>query len=245
MWEININSTQNGKVFLQVLYENIIQVLKKYGAIVVLGSDHQSLSIGCNQENSEQVWNKVKRALCDLYCNEIKRDFLNSHIKNLELGESQKDAFINVLTYFDSELEKQIVFRSLKYTKTIVLESFFNFRLRPLKQKWKELCNLTNNNMDLILKNNNFLEIMKFFVGSIKPKNDCVVVSYHAPCVVFNDKMSRVVAVDSFEKSDIFSLVAFLVSLAPNKIKLLCDSFSNEQLNIFREIFGQKVEIIK
>lgn len=244
MWEINIHSMQKRTFFLQTIYDRIKQFLSQIGAVVAFSNDKKTLSIGCSKENSEQVWNCVKKALCDVFCNEIKHDFLNRNV-NLQLSKSQTSALLNVLTYFDSELEKQIVFRALNFNRTIVLESFFNFKLHSLKQKWKELCTLTNNNSALILKSENFLEIMKFFVGSIKPKNDCVVVSYRAPCVVFNDKKSHVVAVDSFEKDDIFSLIAFLVSLAPNRIKLLCDNFDSEQLSIFCEIFGQKVEIIK
>lgn len=243
MWEITIETMQNAH-YITSLNEKLKQFLKQSDALVAVGKNGQSISIGCEKNKGSEVWNMIKKVLCDVFCGDIKHDFLKNRITNPNLTENQMRAFLSVLTYFDSELERQIVFRALTYNRIIVLEGFLNFKLSSLKQKWKELCVLASDNAEL-LKDENFLEIMRFFVNSIEPKNDCVVVSCCAPCVVFNNKESHVLSADGFDKSDIFSLVAFLITLAPNKVKLFVDNFDSKALEIVREIFSNRVEIIR
>lgn len=245
MWEINIKTCLKNNTYIANLHNILQPALKKADAIVAFDESKSSVSIGCADDKSKQLWQKTKLALCEIFCIDFKRDFLKQNIIVSENMQGYYDAFIKVLTYFDTELEKQIVMRVLNYSKTIVLESYLNFKLMPLKQKWKELCLITSTNNKLFLKSETFLELLKFLISNIEPKSDCVIVSFKAPCMVFKERKNNMVAVDAFENVDEFELVSQLIELAPMHIKIVPDSNKNPTVRLIQELFAGKTEMIE
>ena len=71
-----------------------------------------------------------------------------------------RQAFISALLYFDNETDSYIVSKYLEIGNKINIESFFNFRLQSLKQKWQELVDISNQNEIYLYKDDIVLNIV-------------------------------------------------------------------------------------
>ena len=86
----------------------------------------------------------------------------------------QKDllyfSFVKALCMFDYELDKQLISQKLlKYDK-LNIQSFFDFCMKKLKDKWKELVMLANDNYLYLLSGGNFFELVKFLISNLNSK---------------------------------------------------------------------------
>lgn len=134
--------------------------------------------------------------------------------------------------------------RSLPTSSKIVLESLLEFRMRPLKNKWQELCNLTNDNSTLFIQSETFIELLKFLIANLENKSECVVISFDEECVISEERGDKVLLLSNLSADDDVGIITSVIELCPNRIKVFSDSGHVELLNFLCELFEGRIEII-
>ncbi len=247
MWEICIETSINNKDYILYIKNKMQNTISAVSGVISLfeNTDICSIAIGCKKQDKSKVAGVLRFILCDVICEKMKYDYLSKNVGLVPQDSGYFSPFVKVLTYFDSELERQIVMRSLNLTPKIVLESFLNFKLRPLKIKWQELCNLTNDNAGLFLQSETFLELLKFLIANLDVKRECIIVSMQDKCIVYEEKNKNLISLASFDKNDEFGLLSSLIELCPNHIKVMNSKNNKETTNILSNLFEGRVEIVK
>ena len=239
MWEITIKCQTRHKDMAFYIKDKL---LSHFNNNVVVGqyiSGKCCLSIGVNDKHKIKVWDYIKHLLCDIFCVQFKNEFLKNNITFITPQNQYFNAFIKVYTYFDLELEQSICYRLIDYASTIVLESYFAFKLNALKQKWKDLCAITNNNSTAFLSSETFLSLLKFLIDNLNYKTDSVIVSVDDSCLTYLDKSNNQVLV-GLEKDDI-KVICTLIELSPKQILLHDKSYSSLK-RLILQLFDGRVK---
>lgn len=247
MWEFCIEADKKNVHLINYISERLsdcIANVKGVQSVVTMGRT-SSLAIGCEQKYKKQMENVLRLILCDTICEKMKFDFLKTNITLLIKEEKLFDAFIKVYTYFDNEVEKKMVLRSLFFSKKLVLESFINFRLQPLKKKWEEMCNLTNHNSNLFLRSETFIELLKFLIANLDRRSDCLVLDFEDGCKLYEEKNDKIFALQNFMVDDDINIVVSMIELCPNKIKIISGEKNKEIISLLGELFYGRVEIVR
>ena len=167
MWEICIETSINNKDYILYIKNKMQNTISAVSGVISLfeNTDICSIAIGCKKQDKSKVAGVLRFILCDVICEKMKYDYLSKNVGLVPQDSGYFSPFVKVLTYFDSELERQIVMRSLNLTPKIVLESFLNFKLRPLKVKWQDVSSIKDEIIESIsnvLNDNYIFSTIKF-----------------------------------------------------------------------------------
>ncbi len=246
MWEFEIICDIDKRDIIEYIQQEIKLVINKYGgAMATINSGEKAfLSVGAKINYVPVIKSKLRLAICDAICQNIKQNFLQN---NLELPNNQPqitDIFIKVCTYFDRELERQIILRALELKgKKLDLNSFVRFRLDNLIKKWQELCNLLNQNTITILRKENFIELLKFLLQSIDSKCASVILELNDKCIIYHDPKNNLDTITTIKENTDFEILSKLVELNPYLIKIYSGENDAEIVNLVQLVFEDRVKI--
>ena len=242
MWEFEIIGSRINSTYIAFLQEFLRQALAKDGAVSAITGDAEKvvLTIGCNKENKTAIKAKLRLGIAELICEKIKFDFLYA---NLDLFFDQnRFVLAKICTYFDSDLDKQIVMQYIDLNaKKLNIESFFAFRLGVLKNKWKELCNITNNNAKNISKTNNFYELVRFLLSNIENKSQSVILEMNESCLIYHDIKKDFDMMVNIDFTDKLFVLGKIIELNPMLIKIYPDKENAETITLIKNIFMDRV----
>lgn len=247
MWEFCIISKNN--IYIELLEKSVSKPIKKLGGLCTTLKDkvNTKLLIACKKVNKGDAIELLDDAIANLFVNYYKEEFLEQNLNFLQIDEVNYKAFIKALTYFDRDYDKQFVKRKLCYKDELYLDSFFAFKLSDLKNKWKEICSLTNENSSFLNSKDTFFELLKFLIANLKIKNQVINVVYKKSKFKFlNSKREEIKLAKEIKKQDDTSLITTLISLSPANINIYSDNTINaETINLISELFLGKVNFCK
>ena len=117
------------------------------------------------------------------------------------------------------------------------MESFFNFKLYGLKQKWLEFCNLLKTNATLIERDVGSQELLKFLILNLTPKFECLILDFNKMVCFQNDFSTKICELKANKR---FVLGVIVENYAK---KILTVGLKDEELKAFlTEFFDEKVE---
>lgn len=245
MRELNIAINPQDARFLDYLKSNLnLPKIKIYSAICQL-NNMAVFSIATKDEEFEQVESKLKQLLSDLILFIYKERFLMENINFTQMQTPFQPALLKALVLFDSETDKLYIQSKLNLNKDVYLDSFFNFQLQPLKNRWQEYVELTNENTNM-LQSEAFLDLLKFLIATIKPKTKQVNVYFNGHQFEFKDKNLKTIPSNfSAPDDDEATLITTLITLAPSVINLHCIStLSNNTFKILYYIFDKRINLL-
>ena len=149
-------------------------------------------------------------------------------------------AFKKALINFDRETDFYLISKNLEFMQNLHLDSFYNFKLKSLREKWAELISLANENGDYLVSNDAFFDLLKFLIDNLEVCEDEI--------SVFEDENGYFIkASGSDEEGECRSLskenlVTRLIELSPKKINLFCRSDDNTA-GFLSKIFEERVNI--
>ena len=124
----------------------------------------------CKDDN--KTCNELIDALADIIITDCKSHYINERIR-LPIGDPVlRHAFICALITFDHDTDKIIAKTLIRLTKQFNLDSFFDFCLDVLKNRWDEVCNLANENIHYLVCQKTFMELLQFLISNIDCKMD-------------------------------------------------------------------------
>lgn len=239
MWEYNIVCNPKDRVHLRYIENNI---KSKYPYIITALSDNV-LSVALNYNQKPKVFEYIKRLLAETIIFIYKEKLLLNNINLNYLSEEYKTAFIKSLIYFDYEEDMFEIINQLDFDTGINLDSFYNFRLKKVKQKWLQLVSICQNN-NVFLESETFLELLKFLIESMIPKHKYIDVFYNGIGFEIVDENNNIISFNNTGNPEA-NLISGLISLAPKTINLHCAGMlSDNTFKIIYYIFNKKVNLL-
>lgn len=114
-------------------------------------------------------------ALADVIITDCKSYYINTRIRLPIDDVGARHAFIKALSTFDRETDKIIaktLLKNMPNCELFYLDSFFEFMLDILKNRWDEVCMLANENACYLVCRKTFMELLHFLISNIESKTD-------------------------------------------------------------------------
>ena len=168
MFEISFNEDLKNRGYLDFLYSNLKDEIKKCNAVVAhqVCDDRVFLSFACEDCFAADFKCKTVDLLAEIFVFGYKYDYLKNNLyiykENLLIK-----TVINAMTIFDSQNDKKLIKKELFNQQVGALDGFFNFRLKKIKEKWNEIIDLVNENSIVLSDNDVAYEFLAFLIQSL------------------------------------------------------------------------------
>jgi len=240
MFEFTISGNSDRNT-IEYIYSSLKPAVEGFNGIIVITSDRNSKKICLAVE--EKNINYIKSAILDSISESIiavyKQAFLLENICLCIRNKLAKDSFIKALVVFDRQTDKDLIKKDLLLENNLNVDSFYNFRLLDLKQRWTDICNIVNESIPLLLKDKSVAELTRYFVnGTENTINE-------AHLYIDNDAIR--LAIDNkndliFDHDSVSDIVAEIISLCPNKILVHGNLENNKELKCtLNSVFEDKI----
>lgn len=241
MWEFSLNLTSKNETIATSIQKSLSLSLDSINGLVTSSNNGNIFSILIAVENQyeQRLKGLLSSLISEVICTKFKSDFLNEYLFLPMQDKSGLFAFKKALINFDRQTDKYIIKKELNLSNTLFLESFFDFRLKKLKEKWAELVALSNDNRDFLVCRESFIDLLKFLVDNLDICEDEISV------IKENDGYRIVDCDNKFYTNRIIShekVVSSVIDLSPQKINLYFDQSSNET-NLLERIFEERIII--
>ncbi len=249
MWEYSLcfDNEKDSENFVDKIRPFIKET--KGVVISIFLQDAYKVLVAVPIEKREQAMSLLKENLAEMILINYKKEYIMSKL-NFEVDHSvNMRVFLQTLICFDSDVDKQIIVESLNFDKSIYLNSFINFRLKFLKNKWDELVTLANDNIMYLLSEDSFVELIKFLISNLEYRCYAVNIFSKQNCYLLCDMEGKVINDFLLDKNIVYDdnkLLTSLIALNPEKIIIHCNSFLKENLlkNLYN-FFSNRIEICK
>ena len=249
MWEYSIVFSRN-KLELAKKINNEIQsfVENKNGISTLLITKFNiSVLVAVPDGQGEVLDLFIKDKIISLYVNEYKLNYLLENFNFEVTNNISMKAFIKALLMFDVETDRRIVKQKLLGFNSIVIDSFFNFRLQVLKNRWNDLVNLANDNIMYLMSRDTIIELLKFLISNLEFNCEMVKIKQNGEnFILYNEKGELIKDETCRDVLDNDSLITTLIYLNPKRIRLdETYNIRNGAINLICELFNNRVETFK
>lgn len=244
MWEYSIKLSKKNKQIADIIFNMLKQKTYKYKSVVVQTFDEKffNISLAIDEKHVEFAQEVLAKIITKTVCSFFKQEFLD---KNLSLPSQESinlTAFKKALINFDKETDYFIISRNLILEGEIYLDSFYNFKLSRLQEKWGELVKLANENKEYLVCKEAFFDLLKFLIDNIDVSKREIEVFEEADGY-------RIIPLSENDLEDyenqIFSsemLISSLIELSPRKIEFYCLK-ENDATDLLRTIYDKRVNL--
>lgn len=208
-------------------YQTVLTCYEKYGSFNIM--------FACPMEEQTRLTNILEKNIIKVICSYYKEGFLK---ENLCLPSHEKIslmAFKKALMNFDRETDLYIISKNLELKSTLNLDSFYDFKLKALRDKWGELVLLANENSDYLIGDDAFYDLLKFLVDNLEIKENEI-------SVFEKENGYSIMADECFESLSNEALVSTLIELSPKKINFYCDK-ENSTVSFLTKIFSERINV--
>ena len=242
MWELSISVDSVNFDIAKYIYQHLKSHTTEFGCVVTCYEQFEKIFIllACPKEEQGRVVMCVERCIVKVICSFYKERFLNEHL-HLPIHENMSYmAFKKALLAFDKETDFYIISKHLELEKDFYIDSFYNFKLKALRDKWQELITLANENSDYLVSNEAFFDLLKFLIDNLEIGQDEV--------NVFEDENGYSIKTpnefDCFdgEKLSKEDLISSIIEICPKRINLFCKS-DDVAAGFLTKLFDERVNI--
>lgn len=248
MWEFCVNLSDKNIHASKKIYLALKDFCKEYNGIVTTYERCGNISILVTAEKCDE--NRYKHFLINLIseviCEDFKLKYLQENLSLPNLDEISQKAFMQALLSFDRETDKYIVQKYLELDNSIDVEAFYFFKLLPLKEKWKELVQIANDNKAYLSSNETLVELLKFLVDNLELKNESINLIHKDGKIGFYDINFKLLKENDLKEKDIDStIISNLIAFAPKYVNIYCgDNFNNNLIRLLKQIFDKRINFL-
>ena len=240
MWEYAINIKNANQQLISYILSSSKFFVEKIGGVATLNREeiYTSVIIGVQDKYKEKTQYFLSKCITRAICSFFKSDYLDSRLNIQIIDPISLLAFKKALINFDKETDYYIVSKHLFFDKSLYLESFYDFRLGKLRDKWGELISLANENREYLLNSDAFIDLLKFLVDNIDiAEEEIDVVEDEDGYRIFSGSEEN-----SFEGLSNEGLVSSVIELSPQKINLYCKK-ENTATELLKKVYEQRVNL--
>ena len=208
-------------------YQTVLTCYEKYGIFNIM--------FACPLEEKNRLSTLLEQNIIKVICSFYKENFLKD---NLCLPSHEKIslmAFKKALMNFDRETDLYIISKNLELKSTLNLDSFYEFKLKALRDKWGELVLLANENSEYLIGDEAFYDLLKFLVDNLEIRENEI-------SVFEKENGYSIMADECFESLNNEALVSTLIELSPKKINFYCDK-EDATVNFLTKIFSEPIKV--
>ena len=199
-----------------------------------LGKRYQ-VAIASENDSKIKILETISDSIVDVLGYFSKFEFLSQNLK-LPLDKQSYNILLHALTQFDRTSDAALIKSCVQISSGMALDGIYRFRLGLLKERWREIINLTRENAIYLTDSETFYELIKFLFSSIEARVENVVLSKSGGKYIIADENRK----QLFVSSDIDEVVYALIDYAPLSIAVN-KSFENEQtVELITKIFGMQ-----
>lgn len=248
MWEFSINLTCDNLASGKYIYHKLKDLAAQFGSVVTSFEcdGFMTIVVGCEQFDKVRMQYAINDILVYVICNFFKEKFLEKYINVPLKNEINMVALKKALVSFDKETDVHIIQKYLTIENNIFLESFFDFKLIPLKNKWLELVGLANDNSSFLICDDTYFELLKFLIDNLEVCFDQINIVEEGEDYKLCDNSFCALSSGCGSLSDDM-LIEQLISLCPRVINIYCDEEQSAQrpaIKLISRIFDSRVKVM-
>lgn len=248
MWEFSINLTCDNLASGKYIYHKLKDLAAQFGSVVTSFEcdGFMTIVVGCEQFDKVRMQYVINDILVYVICNFFKEKFLEKYINVPLKNEINMVALKKALVSFDKETDVHIIQKYLTIENNIFLESFFDFKLIPLKNKWLELVGLANDNSSFLICDDTYFELLKFLIDNLEVCFDQINIVEEGEDYKLCDNSFCALSSGCGSLSDDM-LIEQLISLCPRVINIYCDEEQSAQrpaIKLISRIFDSRVKVM-
>lgn len=248
MWELSINLSDSKMETSKKIYLKLKEFCLNLGGLVTTYERCEKISILVSAENCDENRFKhfITNLISDVICEDYKLEYLKQNLNLPSLDQISKNAFLQALLSFDKESDKYIVQKILKLESSIDVDAFYMFKLTSLKDKWKDLVQIANDNRAYLSSNETLVELLKFLVDNLEFKNDTINITQEDDKIVFYDiNFNKIKQSDVGEKDIDSSIISDLISFAPKYVNIYSGhKFNGQVIKLLKQIFDKRINFL-
>lgn len=248
MWEFSINLSDNNIDIAKKLYISLKSFCSSHGGVVTTYErcNNISIMIACENCDENRFKHYINNIISDVICEDFKLKFLEENLNLPALDEVSKKAFMQALLSFDKESDKYIVQKCINLENSIDIEALYFFKLNNLRQKWKELVQIANDNKAYLSSNETLVELLKFLVDNLELKNDTINITQKNGKVIFYDINYKLIKQNDINEKDIDStIISSLIALAPKSVNIYSsNTFNDSLIRLLKQIFDKRINLV-
>ena len=240
MWELSIVIDVKHIDIAKFVYQTLKSQTEQFGSVVTCYEEFDCFHIlfACPVEDQQRASVLVERCIIKVFCNFYKEQFLCDNLK-IPIHENMSlMAFKKALINFDKETDFYIISKNLNLDKNLYLDSFYNFKLKPLRDKWAELIALANENSEYLGSPEAFFDLLKFLIDNLEICEDEINV-FEDENGYYLNSLDNNIPHESLSKE---GLVSSLIEMCPKKINMFCRSDDN-MAGFLSKIFEERLNV--
>lgn len=248
MWELALACRRTNFYATDYIY-NIINKYITDGKLILTKYNDKNFEyvlFACEWKDKSKYEPIIKQAIINYIVDDYKCNYLKKRIKLEALDNFSYDAYIKVLSLFDKSSDQKLLENLIILNQTFFVDSFIEFRISQLMDRWNELCDLAQDNSSYFVNSGTFLEIIRFLVNSMDTNckkikilcNEGAYSIYHSA-----DNIEEVVEKigESYGKLDLISKV---LSISPMNIDVyVTSSADDEAVGFLSDIYMNRLKI--
>ena len=244
MWEYSIKIAKKNKCVADMIFGTLKQMTSKYKTVVVSTCDNKfySVSLAIEERHVEFAQEILAKIIAKIVCTVYKGEFLDRNLCLPSQESISLTAFKNALINFDKETDYFIISKNLILEGELYLESFYNFKLTRLQDKWGELVKLANENREYLVCKDAFFDLLKFLIDNIDVSK--------MEIEVFEEANGyRIISISEGDlggyENQVFSsemLISSLIELSPRKIEFYYTQ-ENDATILLKTIYEKRVNL--
>lgn len=260
MREIALATQLKNKGIIEFLYANAKSKIDFCKTILTCYEDSNFayLLFAC-EESFVSPCEEILRDIIVEYIETIyKVDYLTQKIKNPLCDKLTFSAYIKVLALFDKSTDETALKSILNFSQSfsnssnevvnvsdsLHLDSFFEFRLNPLKKHWDNLAELSSDNM-MLFNSGTFLDVIRFLINTMdnlvyKIK---VVIKDNHYCI-YNMKNKNAKIKKIAECDDSIDFITNVLNSCPNYIDVYLNTNQEyEAVSFLSNVFSNRLKV--
>lgn len=189
------------------------------------------LYLASNCDVAQKIENEIYDMLSVVFLSFMKLRFFLERLPIYPLTYA-KCALLSSMLHFDSDFEENVVAKTLSQSMDYNVDGLFNFRMRPLKDAWGEICDVAARLLEGSRDDRDVFDVAGFISGSDGGKN---LIATDGQAIDNVTKRRKVELVRLFDDKD-YDLLNAIIKEKPCEIQLKNAKFSEGMRNTLRKI---------
>ncbi len=244
MFELTISIDSIYRQNLEKFYQKLKEELSPQGAIVAFFCDsgRAKVAVAADKTLKEFVKAKVLDGIVFVIGEVFKFEFFQENLLNFSSSVLSL-AFVRAISIFDAESDREVIKSQVDLKGEILLDSFFYFKLAPLRERWQKTAMVILKNK-VILSESAMCEVLKYLTdNSETATNQVKIVAADERLELLCQGKQKAF---NLSPEGVSSFLSEVVAANPLKISLT-KQFAQPKgyaaVDLLEDIFGEKISL--
>ena len=245
MSQINLIFQKDEKPMFLSFWNKFEKEMLGFSNIAVGNNDETlELSFDVKERKKSLLIERINRIVAESMVMFYKEKFFDMNITGGFSSSIEKSALVKALATFDKAYDINFALSQLDCSLGLNIKSFYQFRLSALKERWQEISDLFQENLQYLLATESCIELVRNLVEITDNEYDSIFVYFFEDNIILRDSkgVELVQPISAHNAEFLAQVVGEIISLSPKKIYL---KFRAENLPELMEnlccIFDKKI----